>query len=68
MSRAKKQWIQDAIKKPGALHRELHVPKGERIPHEKLVKAEHSSNPLERKRANLAEKLLHMPRHHGPRD
>lgn len=51
------KWIQGAIKHPGALHRELHVPEGEKIPHSKLMKAEHSDNPLERKRAHLAETL-----------
>lgn len=50
-------WIAGATKNKGALHRELHVPEGERIPAKKLAKAEHSSNPTERKRANLAKKL-----------
>ena len=36
---AKKNWIADAIKKPGALHEELHVPKGKKIPKAKLEKA-----------------------------
>lgn len=52
-----KKWIQDAIKKPGALHKELHVPAGKKIPESKLKAAEHSKNPTERKRANLAETL-----------
>lgn len=47
-------WMESAVKKPGALHKELGVPKGEKIPAKKLEKAEHSSNPTERKRANLA--------------
>src|SRR6185312_16324240 len=50
-------WIAGAIKHPGALHKELGVPEGKKIPAKKLKKAEHSSNPLERKRANLAETL-----------
>lgn len=54
---AGKKWIQDAIKKPGALHKELGVPKGKKIPEKMLKKAEHSKNPKERKRANLAETL-----------
>ena len=33
---AKKQWIQGAIKKPGALHRDLGVPQGEKIPVSKI--------------------------------
>ncbi len=52
-----KNWIQGAIKKPGALHKELHVPEGKKIPASKLQKAEHSKNPLERKRAGLAKTL-----------
>lgn len=50
-------FIGHAIKHPGALHEELHVPKGEKIPERKLEKAEHSSNPKERKRAQFAEEL-----------
>ena len=50
-------WIAGAIKKPGALRKSLHVKKGEKIPEEKLKKAEHSKNPKTRKRANLAETL-----------
>jgi hypothetical protein len=52
-----KKWIQTAIKHPGALHEELHVPPDQPIPHKKLVKASHSSNPVERKRAQFAEEL-----------
>lgn len=52
-----KKWIAGAIKHPGALHKELGVPKGKKIPEKKLEKAEHSSNPKERKRAQLAETL-----------
>lgn len=50
-------WIKGAIKHPGALHKELGVPEGEKIPSDKLKSAENSSNPLLRKRANLAETL-----------
>ena len=50
-------WIQGAIKHPGALHKALHVPKGEKIPEKKLEKAEHSSNPHLAKKARLAETL-----------
>jgi len=52
-----KKWIQKAIKKPGALHKDLGVPKGKKIPASKLKKAEHSKNPKVRKRAALAETL-----------
>jgi hypothetical protein len=51
------KWIQGAIKKPGALHRELGVPEGKNIPAKKLAKAEHSRNPTIRKEANLAKTL-----------
>lgn len=59
---AKEKWIQGAIKHPGALHKELGVKKGEKIPESKLKKAEHSKNPKERKRAHLAETLKKMHR------
>lgn len=55
-----KNWIKGAIKHPGALHRALHVPVGQPIPKSKLEKAEHSKNPLLRKRARLAETLSHL--------
>lgn len=54
---AKEKWIQDAIKKPGALHKSLGVPEGKKIPEAKLKKAEHSKNPTTAKRARLAETL-----------
>ena len=57
------KWIQGAIKHPGALHKSLHVPAGEKIPAKKLAKAAHSDNPKLAKRARLAETLKHM--HHA---
>lgn len=51
-----KKWIQKAIKKPGALHEELHVPKGKKIPAKKL-KAAAKKGGKEGKRARLAETL-----------
>lgn len=51
------KFIQKAIKHPGALHKQLGVPEGEKIPAKKLEKAAHSSNALLRKRANLAKTL-----------
>lgn len=57
-----KNWIQGAIKHPGALHKALHVKEGEKIPESKLKAAEHSKNPKTRKRAQLAETLKKM--HH----
>lgn len=53
-------WIKGAIKHPGALHRELGVKQGEKIPQAKLESATHSENPKLRKRAFLAETLAHM--------
>jgi hypothetical protein len=59
----KAKWIQDAVKHPGALHREMHVPEGHKIPEKKLEKAAHSDNPKLAKRARLAETLKRM--HHA---
>lgn len=43
----------------GLLHKELGVPKGEKIPADKLKKAAHSKDPKERKRAVFAENAKH---------
>ena len=51
---SKDKWIQKMHMKKGALHKELGVPEGKKIPEKKLKKAEHSKNPVERKRATLA--------------
>ena len=59
-----KRWIKSAIKHPGALHRQLGVPEGEKIPEAKLEAASHSDNPTLRKRANLAKTLKGMHRSH----
>ncbi len=56
----KKDWIEGAIKKPGALRKALHVKEGEKIPEKKLEKAEKSKNPTMRKRAQLAQTLSKM--------
>ena len=53
---ATKNWIAGAIKKPGALRRELGVKKGEKIPAKKL-KAAAKKKGVEGKRARLAETL-----------
>ena len=53
-------WIQGAIKRPGALHRALDVPEGQKIPEKKIEKAEHSSNDRLRREAVLAETLKHL--------
>jgi hypothetical protein len=53
-------FIQAMHMKKGALHKELGVKEGKKIPEKKLEKAEKSSNPTLRKRAILAETLKHM--------
>lgn len=53
------KWIQKAIKKPGALHKELHVPEGKKIPAKKLAAAAKKGG-KEGKRAHLAETLKKM--------
>ena len=50
------KWIQAAIGKPGALHRELGVSAGEKIPAKKLARAARAPGVLG-KRARLAETL-----------
>ena len=50
------KWISGAIKHPGALHKELGVPAGKKIPAKSLQKAEHAGGKLG-KRARLAETL-----------
>lgn len=55
-----KNWIQSAIKKPGALRKSLGVKKGEKIPAKAIEKATHSKNPTTRKRAVLAKTLKNM--------
>ncbi|MDA1035152.1 MAG: hypothetical protein O2959_06340 [Proteobacteria bacterium] len=57
MSKPKKNWIESAVKKPGALRCTLKVKAGEHIPEKKLEKATHSKNKLTAKRARLAETL-----------
>jgi hypothetical protein len=56
MAEHKKKWIQEAIKHPGALHKELGVPAGEKIPAKKLAKAAKAPG-VEGKRARLAQTL-----------
>ena len=60
---AAKKWIKGAVKDKGALHRNLGVPSGEKIPAAKLEAATHSKNPTIRKEAALAETLkgFHKP-------
>ena len=58
-------WIKDAIKKPGALSKSLHVAEDKNIPMSKIKKAENSDNPKLAKRAQLAETLKSMHKAKG---
>lgn len=53
-------WIQGAVKHPGALHAQMGVPQGQPIPAPALQKAANSGNELLAKRARLAEVLKRM--------
>jgi len=54
----KKDWIAKAVSKnPGALHKELKVKAGEKIPEKKLAKAAKSENPKLRRQVTLARTL-----------
>lgn len=53
---ATKNWIKDAIKKPGALRKELGVKAGEKIPAKKLASAAKKSGKIGQ-RARLAQTL-----------
>lgn len=62
-----KHWIQGAIKHPGALHKELGVPAGKKIPQSKLAAAAKKGG-KEGKRARFAEELrkfYHRSGDHG---
>lgn len=54
-----KKWIQKAISHPGALHKQLGVPEGKKIPAGKLAHAASKGGTLG-KRARLAETLKKM--------
>lgn len=56
MATTKKNWIAGAIKKPGALKKELGVKKGDKIPAKKLAAAAKKPG-KEGQRARLAETL-----------
>lgn len=51
-----KKWIQKAIKKPGALHKELGIKLGKKIPAKTLKKAAHAKGKLGQ-RARMAENI-----------
>ena len=54
-----KNWIAGAVKKPGALRKELHVKAGEKIPAKKLATAAKAPGKLGQ-RARLAETFKKM--------
>ena len=58
---AKKNWIQKAIKKPGALRKSLKIKKGQKIPLKKLQAAAKKGGKV-RKRARLALTLRRLRR------
>jgi hypothetical protein len=54
-----KKWVQEAIKKPGALKKSLGVKEGEKIPAGKLAKAAKAPGKMGQ-RARLAQTLKKM--------
>jgi len=52
-------WIKSAIKKPGALHKEMGVPQGQKIPAKRLAAAASKGGKLGQ-RARLAQTLKGM--------
>jgi hypothetical protein len=58
-------WIKGAIKHPGALHRNLGVPAGEKIPAKKLAKAAKSGSPTVKREVALAKTLKGMHKANG---
>lgn len=59
---AKGKWIQGAIKHKGALHKDLGVPQGQKIPAAKLATATKAGGAVA-KRARLAKTLGKMKGH-----
>jgi hypothetical protein len=60
-------WIAGAIKHPGALHREMGIPQGKKIPAKKLAAAAKKGGKLGQ-RARLAETLKGMHKGGGKPD
>ncbi len=59
--KTKKNWIAGAVKHPGALHEDLGVPQGQKIPAKKLASASAGKyGETVRKRAALAKTLKGM--------
>jgi hypothetical protein len=59
MAKKNKNWIQEAIKKPGALRKTLGVKEGEKIPAKKLAEAAKKKGKTGQ-RARLAQTLRKM--------
>lgn len=59
MADEKKKFIQNAIKRPGQLHRDLGVPQGKKIPVSKIKKAASEGGKIG-ERARFAETLAHL--------
>lgn len=57
-----KNWIAGAISHPGALHRQLGIPQGQKIPKSTLREAAQKGGTIG-KRARLALTLSHLSRH-----
>lgn len=57
MEKKPKKFIQAMNMKKGALHKQLGIPEGKKIPAKKISKALKSDNPLLAKRARLAKTL-----------
>lgn len=59
------KWIQKAVPKShrGMLKKEMGIPAGKKIPEKRLEKAEHSKNPILKRRAILAATLKHLRSH-----
>src|SRR5271166_4430549 len=52
-----KDWIQDAVKKPGDLHKKLDVPEGEKIPESEIENAEKTGDKNLKEKAQFAENV-----------
>lgn len=53
------KWMGGAVKHPGALHRALGIPEGDKIPPAKLAQARHSKSLHVRQMAHLADVFAH---------
>lgn len=62
---AGRKFIRKAIKKPGALHKQMHVAQGKKIPKAKLEAAAKKGSSKEAQRARLALTLRKINRKHN---